>query len=668
MCPPEPALPIDSLFDVEFADSMARYETFNKHHYRPNTYLHKWWARRCGSTFRLILKGLVEEPARRSYYAPGGLEGKVILDPMMGGGTTLHEAIRLGASAIGVDVDPIPVLQARATMTERSLPALKAGFAQFYEGLTESIGGYFRTHCPSCDERVPLWYALYGLHRRCACGDVLVVDSLIIRHEPDGTALRWCERCSEICAGTSHICHGKGPRLVEKEQDICEHCGERFQDEPDTPFYSRYEMLAVAGHCPDHGLFHKSPDWRDTEAVHRANERRSGLNLPVEEFCVVPGDKSIQLLNRGIDNYLDLFSSRQLIYLSEAARLLPDDDPIIRLNLALLVSTALEFNSMLCGFKGVKKRRAGAVRHTFSHHGYSFPYTALENNPVYPRRASGTLQKLFHSRVVRGHAWAQEPRERVVPGEQPRFAPISGERDMGTEVNSVEALGKGARRFYLAQGSSVCLPVPTAGIDAVVTDPPYYDSIQYGDLSAFFRVWLRRFLPDAADWSYDQKTAAVNSERDVVNGHYVELMTGIFRECRRVLKPDSGRLAFTFHHWRPRAWAALSIALYDAGFILLNRYVVHAENPMSVHISKMRALTHDAILILAAREDGHEMRWKRDISPIDHDSFHFTHRCATLLGWTLDQPGLSHPEIELLWNETLDGDATTTGENDLAGN
>jgi len=108
------ALPLDSDFDVIFANAIARLEAYNKHHYRPNSYLHKWWARRCGSTFRLILKQLVTDETRREYYEPGGLAGKVILDPMIGGGTTLHEAIRMGANVIGVDLDPIPVLQARA--------------------------------------------------------------------------------------------------------------------------------------------------------------------------------------------------------------------------------------------------------------------------------------------------------------------------------------------------------------------------------------------------------------------------------------------------------------------------------------------------------------------------------------------------------------------------
>ena len=121
--------------DADLANQLARLESFNRHLYRPNTYLHKWWARRCGSTFRWILKSLVEDPERRDYYAPGGLEGKVILDPMMGGGTTLHEAVRLGASVVGVDLDPIPVLQARATLTDAPLADLEHAFSGFSERL-----------------------------------------------------------------------------------------------------------------------------------------------------------------------------------------------------------------------------------------------------------------------------------------------------------------------------------------------------------------------------------------------------------------------------------------------------------------------------------------------------------------------------------------------------
>lgn len=132
----EDRLAIDDSFPEQFADALARQEVFNKHLFRPNTYLHKWWARRCGSTFRTILKQLVSNPERRDYYAPGGLEGKIVLDPMMGGGTTLHEAIRLGANVIGADIDPIPIVQARAALTQASLQDLRQAFDQFFDEMS----------------------------------------------------------------------------------------------------------------------------------------------------------------------------------------------------------------------------------------------------------------------------------------------------------------------------------------------------------------------------------------------------------------------------------------------------------------------------------------------------------------------------------------------------
>ena len=92
------SLVMDDSFPEKFVDKLSRLEVYNKHLFRPNTYLHKWWARRCGSTFRAILKQFVPNVNRRDYYAPGGLEGKIVLDPMMGGGTTLHEAIRSSIS------------------------------------------------------------------------------------------------------------------------------------------------------------------------------------------------------------------------------------------------------------------------------------------------------------------------------------------------------------------------------------------------------------------------------------------------------------------------------------------------------------------------------------------------------------------------------------------
>ena len=653
-------LPIDASFTVDFANAIAELESYNKHLYRPNTYLHKWWARRCGSTFRLILKHLVQDEAQRDYYAPGGLAGKIILDPMMGGGTTLHEAIRLEANVIGADIDPIPVLQARATLSELPLPQLEAAFEQFYQTLHTELAPYFMTACPSCEETTEVQFTLHGLHKTCKCGPAIFVNSVILRYETDGTVIRLCPHCHAVTRSVENdgaTCHcsrsSDKPPLIEKGTEACATCGASYLEDYRRPFYSRYTPLAIVGQCPQHGLFFTSPTAADLTLIEQADVERAGLDfgLPAD-FAVLSGPKSADLISHGITSYLDLFSSRQLLCLRRAIAALGNFPPLIRLNLALLVSTSLEFNSMLCGYKGGDKRRPGAIRHTFSHHAYSFPYTALENNPLHPARVSGTLQNLFDDRIRKARKWAQLPQERILRDGAAQIVALRGEVDAGTEVNHAADLGSGIRQFLLIQGSSASLNLDTGSVDYVITDPPYFDSVQYSDLAAFFRVWLKRLAPDAARWDYDLADSAVDPQANG-KGQYTDVLGSIFAECHRVLRKDHGRLIFTFHHWNPKGWAALTLALKRSDFVLLNRYVVHAENPVSVHIANLKALTHDAVLVLAPIETGQRQVWQLPQAVEKTDSLRFSTDCATVLGWLLNSD-LPDDAIEPLWRKLLE--------------
>ena len=84
---------------------------------------------------------------------------------MMGGGTTLHEAIRLGANVIGYDLDPIPVLQARASL--QSIPAEEKQqvFEEFVGALERRLRPYFKTKCPTCEESGEVQFVLHGVRR-----------------------------------------------------------------------------------------------------------------------------------------------------------------------------------------------------------------------------------------------------------------------------------------------------------------------------------------------------------------------------------------------------------------------------------------------------------------------------------------------------------------------
>ncbi len=645
---------IDNYFDIKFADDMAKLESYNKHLYRPNTYLHKWWARRCGSTFRTILKHLVSDGEHQNYYEAGGLEGKIILDPMMGGGTTVHEAIRLGANIVGADIDPIPVLQARATLSELPLAQLETAFEQFYDNLYAELAPLYRTTCPICDLSYELRFILYGLRRQCQCGDALFIDSLILRYNSDDSIIRINPESHDIYLDDVLFSPSDAIEklpIFEKKVKVCKQCRTAYKEDITTPFYQRYQPLAIVSECKTHGLFFTAPQQADRDNITYADERRAALPFSADDFRIEAGPKSQSLLNRGVDSYLDLFSSRQLLFLNKAIEQLDGFEPLVRLNLAMLVSTSLEFNGMLCGYKGVKKSRPGAIRHVFAHHAYSFPYTALENNPLYRKKQSGNLQNLFYSRIVRGRRWAKAPVERYINGNsRPEKRIVLGEVDEGIEVTAFSDLREGTRRFMLRQGSSANLPIPDNSIDYVITDPPYFDSVQYSDLAAFFRVWLRKLLPDAADWEYSLDDSAVDQHANG-NGQYTAVLSSIFSECHRVLK-DDGRLVFTFHHWNPKGWAALTLSLKNAGFALVNRYVVHAENPSSVHIANQNALIHDVILVLAPVESPSIPDWTMPSDIDKTDSQAFCYECGTATGWFL-ACNLPEDEIRGRWQNLL---------------
>ncbi len=118
------------------------------------------------------------------------------------------------------------------------------------------------------------------------------------------------------------------------------------------------------------------------------------------------------------------------------------------------------------------------------------------------------------------------------------------------------------------------------------------------------------------------------------------------------LRKEHGRLIFTFHHWNPKGWAGLTLALRRAGFRLVNRYVIHAENPSSVHIINQNALVHDVVLVLGALECGEMGSWQIPATVDKADSYTFCEQCGSALGYMLDQ-SLSEAEIRATWTDLL---------------
>src|SRR5262249_51974919 len=158
----------------------------------------------------------------------------------------------------------------------------------------------------------------------------IFVDSTVLRHELDGSATRLCPTCRRLvtggvcCAGAEPV---NAPAVVEKGTTCCEQCGSLYRDDLEVPYYARYEPLVIAARCPEHGLFFAPHAPDDLGSIRCADAERAGLGFRAEDLRVEPGPKSADLIRRNIRSYLDLFSSRQLLYLRHAIDLLGSFEP-----------------------------------------------------------------------------------------------------------------------------------------------------------------------------------------------------------------------------------------------------------------------------------------------------------------------------------------------------
>src|SRR5580698_9168918 len=106
-------------FPIVEVSQVAEHESWRKEINRPLYHIHKWWATRLGSVFRAITLGALSPKSTRiwsAFYDHHRLTGKTVLDPFMGSGTTLGEALKLGANVVGCDINPVSTFLVRQSL------------------------------------------------------------------------------------------------------------------------------------------------------------------------------------------------------------------------------------------------------------------------------------------------------------------------------------------------------------------------------------------------------------------------------------------------------------------------------------------------------------------------------------------------------------------------
>lgn len=590
--------PIEKGFPLAEVSLLAQRESWRKEIFRPIYHIHKWWANRLGSVFRAIILGALansDENIWENFYQKQDFFDKIVLDPFMGSGTTLGEAAKLGASTIGCDINPISTFAVTQALNRVDLCELKQTFQEIEKDVKAKISSYYKTSDPDTGEQIPVLYYFWVKVVDTPSGESIPLFSSYVfskdaypKKKPEARII--CPACWNILVARydtevltcSHCEHTFNPqqgpangRFVTDNQGNIFDIKKLLPKDGKPPRHKLYALMAVRANNEKIFL---APQPHDLELLERAKEHLVSSTLPLPTMQVRSGHNTDQARNYNYRHWRDFFNDRQLLCLGILVeRILQIEDQAIRDQFICLFSTTLEFNNMFCSFKG---EGTGAVRHMFSHHILKPERTPLENNVWGLPQSSGSFSKLFKSKLLKAKEYLDHPFElrldqNLVRAAKAELQVASNPINLKVTHTWKEFI-KTSKNALILNGDSASLPIPDKVVDAVVTDPPYFDFIHYSELSDFFFAWLAPVI--SQDYPYFAR-ASSQHEGEVQDKQpeiFATKLAYVFSESNRVLK-DNGLLVFSFHHSRPDGWVAIYSALQQSGFDVVAAYPVYAE-------------------------------------------------------------------------------------------
>jgi putative DNA methylase len=578
-----------------------------------------------------------------------GTATPTVLDAFAGGGSIPFEAARYGLNVLASDLNPVAVVTMKAAI---EFP-LKFGpdlqqdidkwvkwvgdeaekrLAEFFPSEpNETVQNYLWAHtvvCPSCESVVPLspnWW-LYkrpekqNLSKWCAVRPIpnleqKRVDFELVKGKKGKGDTIVLESGEEYDPNTT--------TTISRGVGKCPNCDSVIEDDVIKSQAQSgnfgHQLYAVAYQQGRTGLNFRAPQKIDIDGIYEAGKYlqskmiNANFLAPTEERFDGFSDRCIAY---GLYKNSDYFNTRQLLTLVTYVEIINDVKDKLRLEyeldrtdaiatyLALILDRCVDENCRLAHWNSA---RGGSRRATALH--------SLNLMWNYPETNGST--DLWNS-------FAQEVSSNYV-GVCAALG-VSGGNNL-LDCSQVEYLSK-KTNIELNSADSL-INIADNSLNIVITDPPYYSTIQYAELSDFFYVWMKRTLGDIfpdlfwAELTDKDREAVANPSRfrgmgtspeELANQDYEAKMALAFAEYYRVLRED-GVMTVQFNHKDSGAWDILAKSLIDAGFEITASWAVSTENPQNLHQAQKNSVSSTVLLVCRKRDPDAGSAWWDDLRP-----------------------------------------------------
>ena len=554
--------------------------------------VHRWFARRLGSQFRAILTGLSLKPEEGGrfwdlYLGNLSLHGAVVLDPFVGGGTSLIEAERCGARVVGYDIDPVATFITRFELEVATYDPSSPEITDLCTRMSAQLGSFHKTNVHDAGERTVLHHFWVECRTCSTCGTTFEIHPHYQLAYSKEKGLQWvfCKSCHEVqelpitrkelrcrCGTRARIRQG----TLDHGKVRCPKCGavSALADRGDAPTRPEWRLFAQeyleetpAGVTRNFKAASKDDLIRYSRACGLLKRLETAGDVFAPGRAIPTNGRFDQRpLIHGFTRYRDLFNDRQLLHLTLLGQAIADvEEPRLKRLLAMAFSEHLATNCMYTAY-AFGYRRTSPM---FSIHSYRHITRPVEINPWLDGIGRGTFPNVL-GKIAKAVAFVGSPTNLDPKGGR---KPATAYRRAAAKDIAIPArrlLGDSSRASISTKTSENLEGIPDGSVDLILTDPPYFDNLSYSELSDFYLAWHQSL--GVAEPPYDNPTLAAPIKENLAltdRGDqsievYRDSLRRIFCECHRVLKRE-GILVFTYHHKSPVAWGSLGNALAHSG-------------------------------------------------------------------------------------------------------
>lgn len=582
--------------------------------------VHRWFARRVGSQFRSIITALSltskeEDLFWDKYLSPFSINDAIVLDPFSGGGTTLIESLHCNARVIGFDIDPVATFISKFEISATNMQESYPEIDEINSRLSKKIKKYHKTTIKGVEYDVlhHFWVQEY-LCDNCGATIELHPHYQLSYDKLKKIQIVFCQGCLKIheipisqerlkceCGIDTEINIG----ITKNGKYLCPNCkstGNIVNNELKHIQPPKYKLFAqeYIEYGERYPIRHfKSVDSTDFQIYQQSSkllhteEQKKGIIAPIRE---IPreGRQDGRPIIHGIKKYRDFFNDRQLLHLSLLGKEIKSIHNLqAKYLMAMAYSDHLTTNCLYTGY-AFGYRRTSPL---FSIHSYRHITRPIEINPWLFQIGRGTFLNAIN-KVKKAIKFSKNPYILYPDGGRITI-PISHKIAPIGSINQV-LLGD-AKAAIITHSSEKLSEIPSKCIDLVLTDPPYFNNINYSELSDFYLAWHQAL--GIAEYPYNDVNVsapilsnyAVSKNIAGVAFRFQRNLEAVFSECYRVLN-DNGLCAFTYHHNSPEAWSTIGASIINSGFKISKVLPMRSEGQNGMH-SYEGTIKWDALLV-----------------------------------------------------------------------